>query len=339
MRRGWTALRFAAGAALVLGAAYAVSDAVDPVYAEMRARMGVFRDRRGVVEAVTVGNSHGGAIDFALLGVRGMHLWSGGQDAFTSAFLARHVAGQASRLRYVFIAASPGFHQLDPEGITMEDFTGPRREVYAATRTLRHVPGDLDVWMESHLAPVVRPDHWWGVAQRRGLRRPWPRLTAEGKLARPEPPPLSPDSMERYGMRRAARHRQLVSETLAHDSTAPARAIRDLDALARELGRRGIRLVLYTPPYHESYGRHVADDGGELRRALLPLLARNRNAVWLDYSRDVAFTRRAELYLNGDHLNSRGARAFSSRLAACLQAPSAAATPHCPFVRPDLAAR
>jgi hypothetical protein len=333
MRRWWTALRFAAGGALVLAAAYGASEAVDPMYAEMRARMAVFRQARGEVEAVTVGNSHGRAIDFVPLGVRGMHFWSGGQDAFTAAFLARHLAESAPRLRYVFIAASPSFHQLDPDGIVMEDFTGPRREVYASIRAPRYLRGDFDLWLGSHLAPVARPDHWRGVAEGLGRPRPRPRLTADGRRDETDPPPLSPDSMASYGMRRAARHRRLVSETLAHDSTAPARALRDLDALARELGRRGVRLVLYTPPYHESYGRHFADDGGELRRALLPLLARNPNTVWLDYSRDSAFTRRADFYLNGDHLNARGARAFSARLAACLQAPAAAAG-RCPFVRP-----
>lgn len=318
---GWTAARFAAGAVLSVGALYVVSEVVDPVYPVMAARVAVFRERAPRVEALSVGNSHGLALDFAALGMPGMHFWDSGHDAFEAMYLARYAADDAPRLRYVLLTASYGLERLDHAGATDESLRGLRRVIYARTPTQGFIPGDRDLWLAGVFAPVARPDHWAGVAQRilRPDRAGPPlRLTGDGRVEEPPPPPFRPDSLARGAAPQPART-LTAGELGANDPTTPARAVARLEELARDLDARGIRLVLYTPPYHETLPRYIRQRAGGTRRALAPLLAHS-NVVWMDFGADPAFMRRDDLFRDSDHMNPAGARVFSTLLRRCLAA-------------------
>lgn len=330
------AWRFAAGGALAFAAAYALSEAVDPVYPELRARMALFRERSPGLQAVAVGNSHGAAIDFGEMGVRGMHLGMAGQDPSEAAYLARYAAAEAPGIRYVLFAASYGLQRRDHAVVGSSDARARRRQLYARTPLRRPIPGELDLWVAGKLAPVVRDDHWKGVIGRPVRSRPPVRLGQDGRLLAPERPRLGRDSLARHGAVVGAQHRMLGEETVALSPGTPTRVAARLDALARELGGRGVALVLYTPPYHESY-LHAQDPtvNAEARAILERIVADNPNAVWLDYSTDPRFTGRDDLFTNSDHLNPAGGRAFSRLLRECLrfsrpEAAEAAEPPGCP---------
>jgi hypothetical protein len=331
-RTWWTGAGFVAGALAALAAVYALSEATVPVYADTQARVAHFREHGPSLEAVSVGNSHSAALDFGALGMRGMHFWYAGADPFEAMFLARYAAGEAPRLRYVLLTASYGFERLDNAVMRSADYTAIRRAAYLRTGGLRFIPGDRNLWIGARLAPVARTDQWSGVAARlAGRRRPPVRLTPDGMVVEPEPPPISPDSLRRYAPWQAGIHESRAAESLAHAPATPARMAADLDALARELGARGIVLVLYTPPYHHTYLREVPPEVVEgTRRALAPVL-RHPNVVRLDFSTHPAFTRSDALFEDSDHLNPRGARQFSALLRRCLEA---AVQPGATGVRP-----
>lgn len=318
-------LRFVAGGVAALAAVYALSEAVAPVYADTQARVALFRTRSHEVRALSVGNSHSGAIDFTALGVPGMHFWNAGQDPFEAIFMARYGAERAPRLRYVLLTASYGFERLNNAVMTSADFTAIRRAAYLRTGALRFIPGDRDLWLGAKLAPVARTDQWSGVAARlAGLPRSRVPLARDGTVLAPPPPLLSPDSLVKYAAWQGGVHDARAAESLRYDPAAPARTAAELEELARELGTRGVVLVLYTPPYHHTYLRRVppgVPDG--TRRALRPAL-RHPNVVWLDFATHAAFTRADTLFKDSDHLNPAGARVFSALLRRCLDAlPSA----------------
>ncbi|HST57918.1 MAG TPA: hypothetical protein VLK84_04505 [Longimicrobium sp.] len=320
------ALRFVGGGVLVLAAAYLVSEVVDPVAPALRARVALFRERKPVVEAVAVGNSHGGVLEFPEMGVQGMHFSAAGQDAFEAAYLARYAAEQAPRLRYVLFATWYGVQWNDHAVPGSTDLRGRRRHLYVRTPTQGPIPGDLDLWFTGMLAPVVRDDHWMGVAKR--LLRPDAeiRLTPDGRTIVPESPPLTPDSLLRHGAAVGAAHRALGAETAERAPETPARVAAALDALARDLRARDVKLVLYTPPYHEGYRRtHDPAVLAETRAILERIVADHPNAVWLDYYADPRFAGRDDLFSNSDHLNRTGGRVFSRLLGACIQSARPAA--------------
>lgn len=319
--RLWTAFLFVAGAAIALGGAYAASEAVDPVYPGMRAKMSLLRTRAAEIQVVTVGNSHSQAVDFRAMDMDGMHLWQGGQDAFEASYLGRYAAGEVPQLQYVLFAASYGLQRLDNRLLTSEDQSGRRRQMYARTSLLRPLPGDLEPWVTGKLAPVVRYDHWRGVVARPKHPRVTPSMRPDGSVQVHQGAPLTPDSLERLGARQGAGQRALAAETLAADSTTPARVEAQLDALARLLHRRGAVLVLYTPPYHHTYLRE-RDPAvlNEMRRLLGNVARRNPNAVWLDFASHPAFARRDDLFRDSHHTNPIGARIFSVMLRRCLAA-------------------
>jgi hypothetical protein len=227
----------------------------------------------------------------------------------------------------VLLTASYDFHHHDNAMQSRVDRSGPRREIYARTPTFGYIPGDFDLWAGAKIAPVVRPDHWRGVA-RRLLRPSVPvRDPVTGWNHLPSPPVPSADLLVRYGLMRATQQRDGAAEALALDPAVSARVLGSVESLARDLRSRGAYLVLYTPPYHETFRRHFPHAVPQLRSALAPLLQRNPNAVWLDFSADTAFTAHTELFYNSSHLNPRGAKAFSARLAACLRRLPATGTP------------
>ncbi|HEX8359579.1 MAG TPA: hypothetical protein VF613_05705 [Longimicrobium sp.] len=317
MPNWWTGLRFLGGGVLAIAALWGASELLDPVYPATRASMAAFGERRAQVTVVTVGNSHSRAISFAALGMPGVHFWLDGQDAFESAFLARYAAERAPGLRYVLLTASYDFYRHDNRMPSQVDRSGPRREIYARTPTLGYLPGDFDLWAGAKLAPVVRPDHWRGVA-RRLLRPSVPvRDPVTGWDHRPSPVP-SGEWLAGYGLMRATQQHAGVKEAL-REPAIPGRVLASIESLARDLRGRGAYLVLYTPPYHETFRRHFPDADHDLRRVLTPLLQRNPNAVWLDFSADTAITAHREFFHNSSHLSSRGAQLFSARLAASLR--------------------
>lgn len=313
------ALAFAAGGALLFGAAFAVSEAVDPVYPEVRQRMALLHRVRDSVEVVAAGNSHVRAVDFGALGMRGFHLWRGGGDVFEAAYTVRHAAPALPRLRYVLVSVSYPSLRTDNADAGARDVTVRRREMYAMPSAVRWIPGDARHFVAGKTAPVVRPDHWGGVAFRLlGKPATAVSIAPDGRLPEPPWPVLSPDALAGQAARRAAEGGGVAS---AGSAAVVARSAAELDALARELGKRGVWTVFYTPPYFHAYNE--AFDPGvvrEMRDTMVALDRRHPRAVWLDYAADPAFTHRPELFQDGDHLNPDGSRAFTAVLGRCLRA-------------------
>ena len=321
--------------------AYTVSEAVDPINRSLRVRLGMLQERRETIEAIAVGNSHGGMLDFGEMGLDGLHFTSASQDVFEASFLARHALSAASRLEYVMFTASYGFVHKDNAVAGSLDLRGRRRRVYAMLPFERPIPGDLSLWIHGILAPVVRDDHWSGVL--RGALFPAPPSTYEsdGRGAERQGPPPGADSLARYGARIGAADTRLGQEMVSLAPGVPGRAGAALSSLAGDLAARDALLVLFTPPYHESYLRPQDPAlNAEARAVIEQVRARNPNVLWFDYSADPRFAGNPELFNNSDHLNVRGGKSFSRLLSECLEDtwqgdPGGVVGGSCPLPRAD----
>jgi hypothetical protein len=341
MRSFYTAVLFVVGGVLLLSAAYLVSEWVDPVYPEMKAKVALLRERRLEVEAVTVGNSHNRAIDFEALGVPGVHMWNPGQDIFEAGFLARYSTGEAVRLRYVLLPISFGIQRIDHAVVANRDNTGRRRELYARVPLLRPIQGDFKLWISGAIAPVARGDHWLGVVARVNRPRRSVRLTADGTRVYLVADPLSTESLIQNAFARSSAHRAAADATVAADPSTPRRVVAELNETARRLRDRNIKLILYTPPYHETYRLATGPAAiSETKAVIETVLNHNPDLFWLDFSATPEFDGRDELFHDSDHLNPDGARVFSILLRSCLDLVAAADSsppptlPDCPVVRP-----
>jgi hypothetical protein len=172
------------------------------------------------------------------------------------------------------------------------------------------------------LAPVVRDDHWSGVAARLyRARRPVLLHDDGGPAGLVDRTPMPRDSLALHGAVVGGHHTRRGAEMIALAPATPTRVAGMLGDLARELRARGAALVLYTPPYHETYLRmHNPAVNAEKHAIMRRIAAENPNVVWLDYSTDPRFTHRDELFTNSDHLNQAGGRAFSRLLGECMRA-------------------
>jgi hypothetical protein len=319
----WTvAMRFLAGAVLLFAAAYTLSEAAAPIYPAGRKRAELRRARGGEVEVVAAGNSHSRAIDFEAMGLRGFHLWSGGEDPLETEYVLRDALPELPRLRHALVTVSPESLGLDNGAATRPDRSDMRRAMYARTRVLGPLPGDVKNYVHAKLAPVARQDHWRGVARAllEGGRRPV-EVRPDGGIYPPELAVRSEAELVESTAPELARQEALLRRVEASAPGAEARAVAALDALATRLLQRGVTPVFYSAPVFHAYAAARPPGRVEAFRAVMAaLVARHPGAVWLDFSEEPAFARTSALFSDVHHLNATGARAFSSRLGDCLRA-------------------
>jgi hypothetical protein len=91
-------------------------------------------------------------------------------------------------------------------------------------------------------------------------------------------------------------------------------------ALARtieQLQARGVRVVLYTPPYYDRYSTYFTEQGSNiLDRMKLEVerLQETYGVEYYDFSRDPKLISQPEFFYNSDHLSDCGRRVFSGEL-------------------------
>lgn len=283
-----------------------LSERVDPVYAEMRALWKAVERDGPTAEALFIGNSHSRALHGPSLGVEAVHLWRGGGDLFEALYLARRARSHMPRLRYVFVSASFPILEMDNAAATEEDLSGRRVEIYARVPGWPPLPGDAQSFVRGKASPVVRPDHW-GRIFRPGLRRE----EEDTEAARPR---RGVDLREHAAMRVERARRRTADMRQGHPGLA-SDVKAELERFAREMAAAKVEVVLYTPPFHPAYtARYDTAAANRLRLAMRRLAAEHENVVYLDASRDTTITAREEYFLNSDHLNEEGARAFSAAL-------------------------
>ncbi len=301
---------------LGLGAAYVVSERVDPVYQDSRERWNQLMAEAATVEAVSFGNSQGRSINFETLGLDGLPAWNLRGDYHETLHLIRSSRPKLTNLDYVFVTISTFAY----DNTASHDLADRRKLAYVTTGNYKPIAGDWGVALQAFLAPVVRHDNWEGVVLKLVTGRYGPPRASRDSLEAGETRVMKPDALERYAARRTRQHGDFERGSLARDP--------DLCAHAREALREIVKvsvpahLVFFTSPHSPAHRRHDDESlGCDLDRFATSLAAASPNVSYFDDFIMESFTDESGYFSDADHLNKVGVKVYSGRMAARLGLP------------------
>jgi hypothetical protein len=289
------------------------------------AKIAALMEIKDEVRAVSLGNSHSGAIDFATLGAPGMVLARAGTDLFEVNRYAESIAPLLPRLETVFISVS--YFSFTNNNTLMEDKRNLRIELYAMLPAWKPLPGDLEPFILGKLhryfriMSIVRPDSWQNVFEQALDGRPFveegPAYSVTTATAWGECAHFTPAQLDAIGYEIGYKAANTHNRFLHSDARIPEQSYRALAQTIEMLQARGVRVVLFTPPYHQSYNRRFAETAPEMveaMRASVAQLVDEYGVEYYDASSLEQFSTRHELFYNSDHLNECGSRAFTEYL-------------------------
>lgn len=288
-------------------------------------KLASLQGRSDQIEAVTLGNSHSEAIDYSILGIQGQSLAFAAADLFEVEQYAAALPDRLPQLKTVFIAIS--YYSFRWDNAELASSNARRIRFYSMVPVWSPIEGDLTNFalgkMEAstHVMSVVRSDNWKGV---------WVGLFSSD----PAPGVYVYDGVttssiwgecSHYTAEQLDPHAQHVAGRNVSDATKMANAHPGLEedayaALARtieQLQSQGIRVVLFTPAYHETYNRYFTEGGSDIldhMRRAVGELQKTYGMEYYDFSTDPDFPIHPELFFNSDHLGDCGQRVLTLKL-------------------------
>lgn len=278
--------------------------------------------------ALAIGNSHTLAIDFETLEVDGYYLWHEGRDLFEIEYQLAQLLPQLENLETVYVPVS--YFLFDWDTAAQEALTQDRIIMYRSTLGTWPIATDRRNFVSAVLQkamPVnaeVRDVYLSGLgfqlAQTLGI--PYTQegryqLRADGLLDQPHWHGcgyMEPDALETFTREKTVYGHLLALEEIK--STRPDVRQDSYDALLRLsnfAAAHNIELVLFTPPYTDSYNRLIGEDVITGMETLIQQAQLETGLTYVDFSRtDLSFDH--TLFMDSDHMNKCGAQAFSAQL-------------------------
>lgn len=270
------------------------------------------------VEALALGNSHAGDVEFMDIDYEGLHLTRAWGDLFEVHYLLDHFVPRLPNLEAVFIPISYFTFEWDNSAA---DYLIVRREdLYRATDAWNFIPGDFKFFAiakVTKVAPVhmiMREDHWRDiVSDLLSYTEPSPEeaSTANGCEN------LTRQQLRRHAQRRARAQIQLIAEIAEHRPNIQKDTYERLASIIGELQRAGIRVVLFTPPYYQHYTDIYQAEyphGITLMLENIATLQHDYGIEYYDFSQNEAISKDYTLFYDSDHLNACGRALFSTSL-------------------------
>lgn len=281
--------------------------------------------RRDQIRAITLGNSHSDAVDYSVLGIEGQSLAFAAADLFEVEKYAALMVDELPNLETVFISVS--YYSFSRDNATFEPFITLRIKYYSIVPTWSPIEGDIPNFvlgrLESytHIMSVVRSDNWQGV---------WAGLANQGQIAEPSEfdgivTTSAWGTCSHYTAEQLESHAWEIASKNVSSSSQMATVHQGLEqdafgALARtieQLQSKGIRVVLFTPTYHEKYTEYFTESGSIMivdMQNRLEELQRTHQVEYYDFSNDPEIKGQPELFYNSDHLGECGHKEFTAKL-------------------------
>lgn len=322
------AFAFLIGTSLIFHTLGSLADRVAPLddwRREHQQRVANLEARSDRIEAITLGNSHSDAIDYSLLGMEGQSLAFAAADIFEVERSAAYMYDRLPNLKTVFIAIS--YYSFSRDNATFEPFRTRRIRYYSMVPTWTPIQGDTPNFvlgrLESYtqVMSVVRSDSWKGV---------WTGMISEGPAANSFPfdgvtTRSSWGTCSHYTEEQLDAHARDIANRNVTSSSQMAVAHPGLgqdtfEALARtieNLQAKDIRVILFTPTYHEKYNEYFMERGSTMvedMRRKIDQLQETYHIEYYDFSADPEITFQPELFYNSDHLGDCGQKVFSAKL-------------------------
>jgi len=192
---------------------------------------------------------------------------------------------------------------------------GRRLAMYSAFPSFGFIRGDASSWLKGLLAPVVTRDHWksilWSDGSGRGA------FPSESDMM---PNPKSDRHVARasyialHAKRRCSAYTRLMKNAETYHSDLDLDAFEALRDVSQDLEDAGVRVVLVTPPYFETYNACFDAKRQTRARRLARRVAAETGAEYIDASREPEFSTIRVYYQNSDHMNRTGKIEFSAWL-------------------------
>ena len=317
------------GTGLLLSLLGSLADNVAPLEtwrAEHQQRVENLKVRRDQIQAVTLGNSHSEAVDYSVLGVEGQSLAFAAADLFEVEKYAALMADELPNLDTVYISIS--YYSFNRDNATFEPFRTRRVRFYSMVPTWSPIRGDAYLFtlgrLESYtrIMSVVRSDNWQGV---------WMGLDTK---AQSTTKPSEYDGVVttstwgtcfHYTAEQLESHAWDIASKNVTSSKQMAAVHQGLNldafnAIARTielLQSKGIRVVLFTPTYHEKYTEYFVENGSIMMKdmhAKIEELQQIHQVEYYDFSNDPEIKDQPELFYNSDHLGECGHKVFTAKL-------------------------
>jgi hypothetical protein len=291
---------------------------------EYQQRMTRLYAKNETIEAITLGNSHSDSLDYSVMGIEGQSLAFPAADLFEVEKIAEVLVDELPNLKTVFITLS--YYSFSRDNAQFESLKTRRIEFYSLLPVRSPITGDTQNFLlgkanaYTHIMSVARSDHWKGVWQRSfygsSLEQfPYDGVQTSSKWG--ECAHYTADQLDMHALEITGRN---VSSSLEMAVAHPGLEQDAFEALARTIERlqsRGVRVVLFTPTYHEKFNYYFGQDGSTLiasmKRSVVQLQQRY-GVEYYDLSHDPDVTIHIELFYNSDHLSECGQKVFSEKL-------------------------
>lgn len=282
-------------------------------------------ERQETIQAISLGNSHSGAIDFETLGVEGQLLTRGWTDLFEVKQYTASIVPKLPHLETVYIGVS--YFMFSRNNVLSKETENVRIELYAILPTWTALPGDERYLFlgkfhrYTQIMNVIRPDHWHDVfnaafsKDAASQESPYPAVyskTPWGECAH-----FSPDDLAQHGYEigfKAANNHLTIIKSNPEIYAQSYQALADTIEILQE---RGIRVILFTPPYSVFYNNRFEEIAPTIIKSMYQAVDNLRAQYHVEYY-DAAtlpeFSNHPELFYNSDHLNECGSKAYSQFL-------------------------
>lgn len=270
------------------------------------------------INAITIGGSHSSCIDFETANLNGIHFWDGQQDISQSTAILEKRLSQGKNIKVVFYSISPislRDYQYDPDSQFRTRFyqenpdISPidkdwRRYIQSRIYYLNWMPADFwhNIWNNILIST--------GNSNTTEYYKPFAEVFRENQNS------LLTQSSEETSQINNARlnvHQHLLNLYDKHPGYIQTIA-QQIERLIKICSQYNVQLVLYSPPYHESLYEILPTRSFEILDRLMDGITQNYGVIYCDFSRDPSLTSRKDLFLNGDHLNLKGAQLLSKRI-------------------------
>jgi hypothetical protein len=313
LRCAYPALAFGVGFASIVCALYALGHSryESPQVRSDRKNLARMQTGTGVV----FGSSHGFNLLPEELGFEGANLSHGGQDAFEMIYMARAVKRSAPRLEIAIFTLSYFTFAFDNAAYVQrgtQSRVGRRIGMYSAFPSLGFVPGDGSSYVKGLLYPVVTRDHWKSLL--------WPDESDRAVYTKASDLPPNPKTdkhvasereLATHARRRCSQYRKLTRNMTSNHEDLDNDVYVALRDVSRELEGAGIRVVLLTPAYFDTYNACFNARQQASMRRLAKRLANQTGAEYIDAGRAPEFASKREFFRNSDHMNGAGKVEFS----------------------------
>lgn len=272
-------------------------------------------EQSATIKAIAIGNSHSAAINFEALEHDGYTLVRHGGDLFETQYYIENLTPKLPVMDTVLISISYfSFHQ-DNHFATDRDIR--RIHMYTVVPNWWFISGDIRNYIIGRLHPIVpvmsvsRSDNWRGVFEAIKQGKTFELELADTGCKYKDVPALEESAKSTF-----AEDMRMTNEAIAGHANLSGDIYQTLVDTTKYLQERNIRLIFFTPPYHEKYNKLYeakAPDMLKVMRQNMQRLQTEQNVEYYDLSTDETFTYDNHLFFDSDHLNRCGAQVFSTK--------------------------